>query len=357
VTLFGEGTGATDIFHHIHASHNLFHRAIAQSPVGSAEADVTSVHGAGWQLGKVLGAARISGLDGLLTAPAEELVKLSSRYPVRAVDDPSFFPAGWRGALAHENPSRVPVIVGESSFAHMPWAERAAEWTSATLGKRVNAVVQSRARAGSISRKYELAPPTIPEELPERVLDLLEDARFAWPAEAAARRLRTAGASVYRYIWDQEAPNDDGKIPADLAYLFDTVPAPADSGDSPFDIAVFDDADDEELAESLLSSASSRSNSSSSSFSLWDAPPPVDRWSFAHVRDTLQDRWLSFAHGEVPWKEEGVFVFGPEGECGQRSQAVFEGRRRVKVWDETLAPLDMEVVQKLGVELANGPCS
>jgi carboxylesterase type B len=352
VTLFGEGTGAADVLHHVHAAHGLFHRAIAQSPLGAPDADVASVHGAGWQLGKVGGA-----LDALLDAPAADLVRLAPRYPVRAVDDPGFFPTGWRGAMVRASPARVPVLLGESSFAHLPWAENVAEWTEAMLCKRVGAIAQSRARAGALIRKYELSAPTIPEELPERVLDLVGDARFAWPVEAAARRLRAAGADVYRYTWDQEAPDHVAKVahvPGDLAYLFDNLPAPA--SDSPFDIAVFDDADDEELAESILSRMSTRSNSTSSSFSLWDAPPPVDRWSFAHVRDTLQERWLAFAHGAAPWAEDGVFVFGPEGECGLRSRAVFEGRRRVRVWEETLAPLEMEVVQKLGVELSHGPC-
>jgi carboxylesterase type B len=347
VTLAGEGTGAADVLHHVHAGTPGFARAIAQSPLGAPDADVASVPGAGWQLGKVAG--------DVLALPAPALVALAPRFAVRAVDDPAFFPPGWRGALAHARADRPPVLLGESSFAHIPCVERAAAWTVPALTKRVGAVAQSRARAGALMRAYDLGGA---EELAERVLELVADARCAWPVEAAARRLRTAGADVFRYTWDQEAPAGASvTVPGELAYLFDTVPAPADAGDSPFDIAVFDDADDEELAESYISQMSSRSNSTSGSFSLWDAPPPVDRWSFAHVRDTLQERWLAFAHGAEPWAPAGVFVFGPEGECGLRARTVLDGRRRVRGWADALAPLEMDVVQKLGVELANGPCA
>lgn len=63
VTPFGEGTGATDGLHDMHAAHRLLHLAIAQNSLGAPEADVASVHGAGWQLGKVGG-----GLDTLPAA-------------------------------------------------------------------------------------------------------------------------------------------------------------------------------------------------------------------------------------------------------------------------------------------------
>ncbi|KAI5121800.1 hypothetical protein M0805_009792 [Coniferiporia weirii] len=50
-----------------------------------------------------------------------------------------------------------------------------------------------------------------------------------------------------------------------------------------------------------------------------------------------------------------VFVFGPEGETGTRSARIFEGRRRVHVWREALAPLGLATAQKVGLELGNGP--
>ena len=54
-------------------------------------------------------------------------------------------------------------------------------------------------------------------------------------------------------------------------------------------------------------------------------------------------------------ESDKVFVFGPEGETGARSAAIFAGRRRVHTWRKALAPLGMTMAQKVGVELGNGP--
>ncbi|EJD05489.1 alpha/beta-hydrolase [Fomitiporia mediterranea MF3/22] len=52
-----------------------------------------------------------------------------------------------------------------------------------------------------------------------------------------------------------------------------------------------------------------------------------------------------------------VFVFGPDGETGARSAAIFAGRRRVHAWRSALAPLGLATAQKVGLELGNGPPS
>jgi len=83
--------------------------------------------------------------------------------------------------------------------------------------------------------------------------------------------------------------------------------------------------------------------------------PIVDEWSYSRVRDAIQERWIAFANGESPWKEDKVFVFGPEGETGERSMSIFEGRRRSHLWQEALEPLGAPLVHKIGVELSRGP--
>ena len=96
--------------------------------------------------------------------------------------------------------------------------------------------------------------------------------------------------------------------------------------------------------------------------------PIVDSYSYNRVRDTIQSKWIAFAYGESPWSSlspassssksrepEKVFVFGPEGETGERSLSIFDGRRRRRIWKEALEPLGMSTVQKVGVELCNGP--
>ncbi|KAG9311719.1 hypothetical protein JVU11DRAFT_7958 [Chiua virens] len=85
--------------------------------------------------------------------------------------------------------------------------------------------------------------------------------------------------------------------------------------------------------------------------------PVVDEWSYGRVRDAIQSRWISFAWGERPWDNSHgkIFVFGPEGETGERSAGVFEGRRRRKIWEEVFRPLGSALVHKVGHELSNGP--
>jgi hypothetical protein len=152
------------------------------------------------------------------------------------------------------------------------------------------------------------------------------------------------------------------------------------------------------LASSIVSSSSVSSLSSdTSSRSTEDADwliSNVDRFAYVRIRDTMQDKWIAFAHGEEPWtpwtgrtslshlqhsdhshltephtpvtptsfnldsistKPEKVFIFGPEGETGERSSAIFDGRRRRTMWREVHESLGWTLVQKLGVELSRGP--
>lgn len=161
---------------------------------------------------------------------------------------------------------------------------------------------------------------------------------------------------------------------ADLVYLFDNVPLPLSPSSSP---TAFDDD------ESLPSFPSSRSTSagggeifnkmitpdeldlvdidkfshgSEASFGGW-AQPVVDELTYARIRDAIQERWIAFAHEERPWDNScgKVYVFGPEGETGERSAGIFGGRRRQKIWEEVLKPLGMTLVQKVAQELSNGP--
>lgn len=371
VTLFGEGTGATDILRHLRSLRNerdpLFAQAIVQSPIGCATQEVSTVQNAGYHLGKTLGPLHLYGLDQFRQASADDLAALSRNYPVRAVDDNKFFCANWRTTPGTEAPYQ-PVVIGDNSLSPLAHSKHVSGWSSPTLTRRVKAITQSLAKASSLLRAYDVSASTPDWELPDRLVDLIGDARWSYPVDRAAKRLQvSAGGQVYRYVWDQDAPTgEDGDVAGDLVYLFDAAPGPVEAiadGTSPYDTAVFDDVDDIELEELLLAqsphalSTSARSDSTTSCLSLWNEPPPVDAYAYARVRDAVQGRWLAFVWGEAPWDRGMVFVFGPEGECGPRSKGVFEGRRRVKVWEEAFEPLGMDMVQKVGMELQNGPSS
>jgi hypothetical protein len=320
-------------------------------------------------------------------------------------------------------------------------------------------------KMAGILREYDIGSYTPDDEIMEHVLDLVDDARVAWPTDVFAEAmLREGNSKVWRYIFDQEGPARG--IPhhnADLMYLFDWKPSSIGLGslldhglvpvegdghafwEGPFDVD--EEAEEREkpivshnppslgsmsfeaaleaaaaaasaakidpnvLASSIVSSSvSSSSLSSMSSVSSGDTTmrsvadadwlmTTVDRFAYLRVRDTMQEKWLAFAYGEEPWtawsgrhgtshshsqsnhppdprttmssvtpsafangvtsdpqfKPEKVFIFGPEGETGERGTAIFDGRRRRLVWREVLEPLGWTLVQKLGVELSRGP--
>ena len=420
VTLFGASTGASDILSHLNsssnASHPLFARAIVQSPV--IDHTVPSISLAGVHLSKVMSALHISTIQELRKVPVDKLVSFTSGS--RAVDDGVFFKSGFlesrfsegvpqsplhvekltahciveqhivdrhgthplrTGAkvfqILHHDPlapiscpavsaaTHQPVIIGDCGYESFVYSPVTSAWAPSAVVRRVGAICQSVKRANALLRAYDISAHTPDDEFPERLLELINDARFAWPIHLAAESLRRSRSSlkdssgVWRYVFDQDAPGSG--IPqhaSDLLYLFDTA-RPAftaqslittpdaetffpdrfdvdddDDDDTPFDNSAFDDGGGSDCGELV---------------------PSVDAYQYAAVRDALQLRWLTFAYGTAPWARDKVFVFGPEGEAGERGPNIFEGRRRTAAWRAALEPLGRALVHKVGLELSNGP--
>ncbi|KAJ7154740.1 Alpha/Beta hydrolase protein [Mycena filopes] len=387
VTLFGESSGAADILCHLLSTANdrrpLFHRAIIQSAI--VDHSIPNVVSAGWHISRVMASLDVSTVAELRGISAEKLVKNSSGSTLRAVDDGHFFVPDWRLRLLppddrHPSSSRSrphsalkvpklpassrsrsrtrvlnakihahqPLIIGDTGSASLVWSLPASLWTSQAVVRRLNAICQSVSMASLLLGAYDISVSTPDDEIVDRVLELIGDTRVAWPTDCAASHARhhRAGGGVWRYVFDQEAPAGVAHK-ADLAYLFDNIPHPfatpppgaLDFCDS-FDL----DDDDEEHDRKFDSDEEDE----------W-MEPPVDEWAYTRVRDTMQERWIAFAHGEEPWSVDKVFVFGPEGEVGERSRHIFESRRRKSVWKEALEPLGMQLVQKVGMELSRGP--
>jgi hypothetical protein len=421
ITLFGASTGASDILGHLNSSLNasypLFARAIVQSPV--IDPNLPNVSLIGVHLSKVMSALHISTIHELRKVPADKLVNFPAGP--RAVDDGYFFKnrspepreteeaapnhphvaekltaqhiieqhiADTHGThpsrisvkalqILHHNPlalvprppapaaTQQPVIMGDCAYESFGYAPAANTWTPSAVVRRVGAICQSVKKANALLRAYDISAHTPDDEFPERLLELINDARFAWPVHLAAEKFRTSRLSqdsggVWRYVFDQEAPGSE--IPhhsTDVLYLFDTarpafaaqslIPPPdhetfypdhfdvddeeQDDDDVPFDNSAFDDAssDDGELI------------------------PPVDQYQYMAVRDALQARWIAFAYGQAPWSPDKVFVLGPEGEAGERGSNIFDSRRRTVAWRTALEPLGPALVHKVGLELSNGP--
>ncbi|KAF8551769.1 alpha/beta-hydrolase [Imleria badia] len=419
VTIFGSGSGAADIIGHLYSNPNkadpLFARAIVQSAI--IEHNVPDVATAGWLLSRALCALRVSTLDQLRNVRAEALAEI--HCPIRAVDDGLFFRVGWRESLfppAETEDADVPVyhslpalrlgirkgksksrsphpqgriappptisglqplLIGDSAYDSDLWSTQASSWAASGVVRRLRAICQSLTKATSLLNAYDIAPHTT-YELSDRVLELVQDARIAWPTECVVQAAKKGGRQVWRYVFDQEGPARG--VPhhaADLIYLFDNVPLPLSPAVSPMSF------EDDEPLPSLHSPESSNGDVAdiiSRSRTLGDIEmmdedefdysrptrpnggwlrPVVDDWSYGRVRDAIQSRWITFAWGERPWDNSRgkIFVFGPEGETGERSAGVFEGRRRRKIWEEVLRPLGATLVHKVANELSNGAAS
>ncbi|CAK5272812.1 unnamed protein product [Mycena citricolor] len=370
VTLFGESSGGSDILSHLLSKANehapMFHRAIVQSAV--ADHNAPDVHTAGWHISRVMSILDVSSVEQLRAVSAEKLVKTSGGSTLRAVDDGHFFVHDWRSHYQPEErhrPRRTsrsrsrarphrhqPLIIGDTCTASLMWSLPASLWTSHAVVRRLNAICQSVTKAADLLSAYDIGVNTPDDEIVDRVLELVGDARVSWPMDCFAARARH-GRGVWQYVFDQDAPARIGHK-ADLAYLFDTLPQPVSpaaldtaSATGAVDFCdSFDLDDDDDLHDRKFDSDEEDEG--------W-IDPPVDEWAYTRVRDSMQERWIHFANGHEPWKHDHVFVFGPEAEVGERSRHIFEGRRRKAVWREALEPLGMSLVQKIGMELSRGP--
>jgi carboxylesterase type B len=377
VTVFGESSGAADILFHLLSTANesqpLFHRAIIQNAI--FDHNIPNVHSAGWHISRVMASLGVSTIEQLRAVSIERLVKNSSGSTLRAVDDGHFFVPNWREHFLPDdacstaragNPSksrgrsrsrtkplriRQPLIIGDTCSVSLAWSLPASLWTSPGVVRRLNAVCQSITKASLLLSSYDICASTPDDEIVDRVLELIGDARVAWPTECLAlhARNRRDGGGVWRYVFDQDAPAGVAHK-ADLAYLFDNGPRPApsvtSSSSAALDFCDSFDLDDDDEEHDLKFDSDEEDE--------W-TQPPVDEWAYTRVRDTMQEKWIAFANGEEPWNVENVYVFGPEAEVGERSSFIFESRRRRALWKDALEPLGMQLVQKVGMELSRGP--
>lgn len=288
--------------------------------------------------------------------------KSRSKSALRSVRSSSRMTSSKTPSRSELIPHLQPLIIGDCSSDSLLWSIPISLWTSAGVVRRLKAICQSLSKTSGILRAYDISSYTPDEEIMERVLELVNDARVAWPTQCLADRAKQerGGKGVWRYVFDQEgAWRGLPHHASDLMYLFDNVPLPAsvlaatpesDSFyDGPFDVSDDEDDDGIPFDNGCDSPCALRMDDDE-----W-LTTAVDEYSYARIRDTLQDRWISFANGEIPWRDDKVFVFGPEGETGERSKDIFDGRRRKRMWQDAFEPLGFQHVQKVGVELSRGP--
>ncbi|KAG6836735.1 hypothetical protein H0H93_004141 [Arthromyces matolae] len=405
ITIFGVSSGGADVLYHLLSADNesrpVFQRAVVQSAL--LDYNLPDAVNSGWHLSRLLSKLRITTMEQFRAFDADKLA--SYGHSIRAVDDGVFLRPGWKEIFSKPNdaharhhyqlkdhiarahsrarsrsavrsvsrvrasvapsptypafvlpPNLQPLIIGDCAGDATNWQDQVSSWNPSGLVRRIKAVCQSLSAASNVMRAYDISLHMTDEEVPDRVMELVDDARIAWPTECAAHNAKRerGGRGVWRYVFDQEGPSKGASHhAADVIYLFDTVPLPASSmtpmTNSPeLFCESYDDSDDDSLDYSPGTVLQETEEDE------W-ATCIVDEWSYRRVRDAMQERWISFAHGEAPWKEDKIYVFGPEGETGERSNFIFEGRRRREVWKHALEPIGMQLVQKIGVELSRGP--
>jgi hypothetical protein len=343
-----------------------------QSP--AIDPNIPDVRTAGSQLSRTMALLHASTSEELRSLDADALITASQT--TRVTDDDYFFRARWKeimfgyndtsslaGHLEHhiQHPHAPslplqPVVIGDCSCESSLWSFPVSYWTSAGVVRRIRAICQSLHKANNVLRAYDISSYTPEDELSERVLDLINDTRFASPIDCVAGGIKNSrgGGGVYRYVFDQESPSSGVPHHAvDLIYLFDNIPFPAAA-----ELTAILPSSRAITPDLSFSESEDEGDGFSSAFDLDDRQwmtPVVDEWSYSHVRNTIQERWIVFAHGQEPWHENKAFVFGPEGETGERSWNIFQGRRRTQMWKTALLPLGLALAQKIGEELSNGP--
>jgi len=341
VTLFGQSAGAVNI-HSLLMSRVNHHkpiatRAIVQSGV-VRPACVSTVSSQTSTLTRVMSSLNIKIVEELRRVPVDLLIS-HTPASMSATDDGIFFRDGWRECPVPEGVDGL--IIGDCAVESALWTNTVSLWSSIGLVRRIRAVIRGIYKADALLRAYNFSLTSEDEDSQDAALNFINDACFAWPTDRVARGTK---AHVYRYTFDQESPYTyTAHHAVDLLYLFDNAPAnniPAQK------TGTFDSSESDLSSEPDSDADSDLDYFGSSDFA----------YNATRVRRAMQERWIAFAYGEHPWSPDKLYVFGPEGEIGERHLEDELGvRRRLYEWRQTLEQLPPELVHKLAIELSNGP--
>lgn len=222
----------------------------------------------------------------LQVVPVHKLVeKLSSaNFEVMPyADDGDFFNAPWQDRSAGWVDSIVVGDCGWESAVHTRWLPL---WTATSL---IQDFSSSQEHVATLMSTYNLTTDTTDEQAKQIGLDFLNDALFAYPAQAVAQRYRAASVPVYQYVFDQDNPFDPSLKAHHAVDLLFTFRA--------FDLSNAADATAEDLSTSV------------------------------------QEKWVTYASGESPWNQDTCHAFGPDGQMGPIAPEKLAERRRFAAYD------------------------
>ncbi|KAM0123529.1 hypothetical protein ACHAP3_011064 [Botrytis cinerea] len=330
VTLFGESAGAFGADGQIHSLlPRLFSRAILQSGVIDAPyaSAPIAIHEQNRIFDRVMFHLQINTIEELRQVPAENLLEafhftdnVRSGFLAVPTIDNEFYSDDWK--QTHQcagQEDRLEIIIGNTSSEGTLWELLAAlhPRSSTTVTERLSGEFVSDIsshlpieRGTKILKAYGVDESISLQDLKSKLLEILEDIVFQAPVENAACSYRKAGATVFRYVFEQQNPFEGmfagtANHALDLLYVF---------GNS-------------ELFESLAT-----------------------REYETQLQAAMQEKWIGFANGLPPWKDfsnDVCFKFGPQGKSSEISSDVCEKIIRKSRW-RSLCDLDFEQQSWLG---------
>jgi carboxylesterase type B len=154
-------------------------------------------------------------------------------------------------------------------------------------------------KAVTILKAYGAESSCPVEQLISVTLEIIGDLSFRRASGLEAQRLIKKGVRVRRYVFDEASPFPLSPFKGQAAHSLDL------------------------------------NYSFGSPRIFWgESGVAHPEWE-CRIQQSMQEKWIEFANGEIPWRaqsEDRYYAFGPEGFDGEVDKEEFEKRRRTKRW-------------------------
>lgn len=331
ITIFGESGGAYQVASHIHCALPCrFRRAILQSGTLDApvQSHIFSINDKEYEWKKVKELTNTKNVEELRDIPAMEFMaawfaagagKHTAAVPEWTLDG-VWLKENWEETV---NSRDLQVIIGDTEVEGALFAAvcKGAKPKSDSGPISVEAAwneleASLPSKAASILNAYgaEIRNFSV-DQLASAALQIIGDLSFQRASEVEAQRLLRKNIPVYRYVFDQGSPFPLGSFKDQAAHSLDLN----------------------------YSFGSPRIFSGTAGV----AHPELE----CKIQHSMQERWIAFANGEVPWRAQSegyYYAFGPGGFHGEIGKQEFQKRRKTKRW-EALEGLSREELIRFGI--------
>ncbi|RDW92367.1 carboxylic ester hydrolase-9 [Coleophoma crateriformis] len=198
------------------------------------------------------------------------------------------------------------LLVGDVEYETVIWNNGIGEFTAEEITKIFN---RDSEHGEQLRELYGIYPDRQTSSK-SGALDFINDVRYVLPNEEMCQRRRQSSLKTYQYLMDEPNPwhsSSRAHHAVDLIFLF-----------GGYDISF---------------------NSAA-----------------AKVSGKMQEKWISFVHGEEPWDTEKRFAIGPYGKCGEIEDDEFAARRRARCL-EVLKGIEKRKLLEMSGMLAAGRLS